>query len=178
MKKLIATGAFASLFWGILTSILYKTLGSGVYLSLAITFLTTFYHFAMRILVACIITVLRKNKAETDILSFRLNAFEKSFYKAIKLQNWKAYAPTFRKELFSLKKNPLQSIYHNMTNAEISHGLIVPLSFLPLIFSKPLNGFVPFFITSVLAACFDLQFVFIQRFNKERLSKLIAKKSA
>ena len=62
---------------------------------------------------------------------------------------------------------------HNMINAEIGHELIVALSFLPILLSKPLDGFVPFVIMSVIAAAFDMQFVFVQRYNRARISKFI-----
>ena len=75
--------------------------------------------------------------------------------------------------MFNIKNNSYKAVMHNMINAEIGHELIVILSFLPILLSKPLDGFIPFTITSVIAAAFDMQFVFIQRYNRARLSKFI-----
>ena len=62
-----------------------------------------------------------------------------------------------------------------MIDARIGHEIIAVLSFVPLLFSKPLDGTLPFLITSVLAAVFDMQFVLIQRYNTARISTIITK---
>ena len=64
-----------------------------------------------------------------------------------------------------------------MTNAEIGHALIVLLSFAPILLAKRLGGGAAFWITSVFAAAFDLQFVFIQRYNRARVSKIMQKQT-
>lgn len=172
MKKLIALCTAVSFMSGIASVILYKQFHNGLYLSLAITAFTTLYHFVMRIITACIVVFVRKNKTAADSAPFVISKSESDFYNKIRLKHWKKYAPTYNKSLFELKNNSYETIMHNMIDAEIGHALIVIFSFLPILLSKPLDGFVPFAVTSVIAAAFDMQFVFIQRYNRARLSKL------
>ena len=127
----------------------------------------------MRIAAGYIVVFVRKNKTAADSVPFRLSAAESNFYKKIKIKYWKKYVPTYNKALFNIKNNSYETVMHNMINAEIGHEFIVVLSFLPILLSKPLDGFVPFVITSVIAAAFDMQFVFVQRYNRARLSKFI-----
>ncbi len=173
MKKLIAVGTLISLLLGITSVILYKKFHDGFYISLAITAFTSLYHFVMRVVVACIVALVRKNKTAADSVPFLLGNAESNFYQKIKIKYWKKYVPTYNKALFNIKNNSYKAVMHNMINAEIGHELIVILSFLPILLSKPLDGFIPFTITSVIAAAFDMQFVFIQRYNRARLSKFI-----
>lgn len=72
-----------------------------------------------------------------------------------------------------MKQDGMETLYHNMINAQLGHEIIVLLSFAPLFLSKPLDGFLPFLITSVFAALFDLQFVMIQRYNRDRVSAIL-----
>lgn len=173
MKKLIGAVTIVSLVLGVLCAVLYKKLSADLYLSLAITFFTTFYHCIIRVIVAGLVVIFRMNKTRQDLSPFMLSKAEQDFYEKIKVKKWKKYAPTYKKKSFDIKNNSYQTVIHNMINAEIGHKIIVVLSFLPLLFSKPLDGFVPFLITSVLAAVFDMQFVIIQRYNRARLSKIL-----
>ena len=68
MKKLIAVGTLISLLLGITSVILYKKFHDGFYISLAITAFTSLYHFVMRVVVACIVALVRKNKTAADAL--------------------------------------------------------------------------------------------------------------
>lgn len=173
LKRIIAIGTAVSLLSGFASVILYKKFRDGFYISLAITSFTTLYHFAMRIAVGYMVVFVRRNKTAADSVPFRLRNAESNFYKKIKIKHWKKYVPTYNKALFNIKNNSYEAVMHNMINAEIGHELIVVLSFLPILLSKPLDGFVPFVVTSVIAAAFDMQFVFVQRYNRARISKFI-----
>ena len=169
LKKLITITSAVSLLLGLTGMLLYKKYANSVFLALTITFYTTFYHITMRIFVGYLVNIYRYNKK--DSLSFSLSRTEKTFYEKINIKHWKKYAPTYNKQSFSVKENSYAELMHNMRNAEIGHLIISILSFAPLLLSKPLDGFIPFFITSVLADVFDMQFVFIQRYNMSRLSR-------
>lgn len=173
MKKLIVIGSAISALGGILSVLIYNICGSVLAFSLTVTFFTTLYHFVMRILAARLVVIARKNK--TDDKNFKISEAEEKFYKIIGIKKWKKYAPTYDTRQFCLKDLTHDEIIHNMTNAEIGHGAIVVLSFVPILFSKAAGGFWAFLITSVLAAVFDLQFVLIQRFNKSRMSRIMEK---
>ena len=173
MKKLICIGTIVSFVLGIASCIIYANFTNGLYLSLAITFFTTFYHFIMRVIVASAVVLFRMNNTTRDLLPFRLGKKEQKFYGIIKVKEWKKYAPTYGKKSFDIRANSLETVMHNMINAQCGHTIIAVLSFLPLLFSKPLDGFLPFLITSVLAAFFDMQVVIIQRYNRANLSKIL-----
>ena len=57
--------------------------------------------------------------------------------------------------------------------AELGHETIVVLSFVPIVAGHWLGGYLAFIITSILAAMFDMMFVIMQRYNRQRILKLI-----
>ena len=80
--------------------------------------------------------------------------------------------PTFDPDSFDLKKHTFGEIVRATCIAEITHEIIMPLSFLPLL-AIPRYGAAPVFvITSILAAAFDGVFVIMQRCNRPRLVRL------
>ena len=168
MKKLVCTADVCSLVFGAVFEVLYGIFRSGICFSLAVTFFTAFYHITMRL-----VTGYAVNHIKAEKKPFKISAAEMRFYKIIKLRNWKGKVPTYKKEMFSFEKNSYDEIYRNMANAQTGHEIMVLLSFVPLLLSKALDGFVPFLVTSVIAAMFDMQFVFVQRYNRARLSKII-----
>ncbi len=170
MKKLVYTADICSLVFGALFAVLYGIFHSGICFSLAVTFFATFYHITMRLVIGYAVNCIKAEKKP-----FKISEAEMRFYKIIKLRSWKGKVPTYKKEMFSFEKNSYDEIYRNMRNAQMGHEIMVLLSFVPLLFSKALDGFAPFLITSVLAAMFDMQFVFVQRYNRARLSKIIYK---
>jgi hypothetical protein len=62
-----------------------------------------------------------------------------------------------------------------MCQSEIVHEIIFVLSFMPILaiiwFGEPLA----FIITSILSALFDLMFVIMQRYNRNRILRLKAR---
>ena len=153
----------------VLFVVLYRAKHYDALLSLAITFGTTFYHFAMRLLVGALVP----RRFDYRKGWFRPAKWEPALYKAMRLKKWKAELPTYNPRLFSIQENSLEQILCNMCQAEVVHEVIILLSFLPIAFSSVFNGFVEFLITSVLAAGFDLLFVMLQRFNRPRIEKLM-----
>ena len=66
----------------------------------------------------------------------------------------------------------------NCCISEAVHEVIVLFSFVPLLFTLLLGAFPVFLITSVLAAAFDSYFILMQRYNRPRLVRILAKKEA
>lgn len=62
-----------------------------------------------------------------------------------------------------------------MCQAELVHETIIILSFVPLFAVIFFDSFWVFFITSAAAAIFDLLFVIIQRYNRDRIVKIASK---
>lgn len=175
MKKLIGIGLVLSFVLACVSCVLYLSFHRGLYFSLAVTFFTTFYHFAMRIIVAIFVTYFRSGKTTEDGRPFQIGKHEAAFYKLIHIKTWKQNAPTYNQALFVVTRGSYTTLCHNMANAQIGHSYMVVFSFAPLLFSKAIDGFWPFFITSVLAALFDMQFVMIQRYNRARVSRIRSK---
>ena len=148
---------------------LYRALSHNILLSLAITFGTTFYHFAMRLLVGALVPKGFDHRRRW----FQPAKFEPALYRILGLRRWKVKLPTYHPGSFSLQENSMEQILNNMCQAEVVHEIIILLSFLPIAFSAVLDGLVAFVITSFLAAGFDSLFVMLQRFNRPRIEKLM-----
>lgn len=149
-------------------------------LSLAITFGTFLYHFAMRLLVGCSVDRIKRNKADYTRAWYQLRSFEIGLYRFLKVKKWKGKMPTYDPTLFDPKLHSWDEIAQAMCQAELVHEIIIVLSFLPLTAAIPFGSFGVFLITSILAACFDLCFVIMQRFNRPRVLRCVrlAKKSS
>jgi len=149
-----------------------------VFLSLAITSGTVFYHFFMRLLVGHAINSLLHNQTDYRKKWFRPLAFEKKLYSFLKVKKWKRNMPSYDPSLFSAELHTPEEIVQAMCQAEIVHEVIILLSFLPLVFSLWFDSFWVFFVTSLLSACFDLLFVIMQRYNRPRLLRIIDRKKS
>lgn len=168
VMKLTAVGA------AVLT-VLFAMLGLK---SAAITFGTTCYHFSMRLAVGAVIDLLMHNRANCYAPWFVQKKWEPRLYKLLRVKKWKGRFPTYDPSLFDARLHSISEIAQATCQAELVHEVIVVLSFLPLLAAVPFGSFPVFLITSLAAACFDLIFVIMQRFNRPRLLKLIKKVDA
>ena len=80
--------------------------------------------------------------------------------------------PTYEPALFDPALHTWDEIAQAMCQSELVHETIVLLSFLPVAASIWLGDLPVFLITSVQAACFDLSFVLIQRYNRPTILRL------
>lgn len=145
--------------------------------STVISFGTTCYHFAMRLLIGAIVPPLL-HSVRHDHWWFRQRGFEPGLYQKLNVRNWKGGLPTYDPSQFSLKENTLPQVVHNMCVAEVVHEVIILCSFLPLLLAIPFGTFPVFLITSLAAALFDSIFVIAQRYNRPRLVRILNKKEA
>ena len=143
-------------------------------LPVAISTGTTFYHFAMRLIVGGIVPRLMLHPRHHKW--FAQKSFEPKLYKMLRVKHWKDHMPTYHPASFSLQENTLEQIVNNCCVSEAVHEFIVLLSFLPILFTVFWGAFEVFFITSILAAAFDCCFAIIQRYNRPRLVRILAKK--
>ncbi len=174
-QKLIYFSAAASAIFAVACLAAYANLGSDLFYSLAVTFCAILYHIIMRMAVVAAVTAVRTGRS--DDFAFELGRGEQIFYKAVRTKSWKNRVPTYNPSLFEVKGGNLPALAHNMRNAEVGHTVIAALSFLPMSFSGIFGGFAAFAVTSVLAALFDLQFVFVQRYNRARVCRIIRAES-
>ena len=155
--------------------VLYLTLQHRILLTLSISFGTFSYHFLMRLIVGAVVNAVMHNKADYRSRRYRLSEFEKKLYGFLKVKQWKGKMPTYDPSLFSLKLHTPGEIAGAMCQAEVVHEIIAVLSILPLFLVPFFGEFAVFFVTSLLASAFDMMFVIMQRYNRERVIKLVDK---
>lgn len=143
-------------------------------LSVYVTLLTTFYHFAMRLVVGETVTAIYKNRElNSNSFGFRIRGYEQRLYELLHVKRWKTKVITAKPEQFDLRKIGPKAVLHNMLQAELVHRIIMVLSFLPLLLILPYGVPGVFISTSVVACLFDGVFVIIQRYNRPRIMKLL-----
>jgi len=174
IMKLLAV-IFTVGFLGI--TIAYKTTGNSSLFPVAITFGTCSYHFLMRFIVGYGINTAYHNRMDYHKTWFQPRKWEKGIYNKIKVKNWKDKMPTYDTDTFSFELHSMEEIIMAMCQSEVVHEIIVVLSFVPLLFSVWFESFAVFFITSLLAAAFDMMFVIMQRYNRPRLVRILQRKN-
>ena len=172
MKSATAAMALAT----VVLAIAYHFFPKDWVLSAAITTGTTFYHFAMRLMVGAIVP--RCVHEPMKRYWFHQKSFEPQLYAALRVKQWKDHMPTYDPASFSLRQHCMEEIVHNTCVSEAVHEVIVLLSFIPLLFTFLWDAFPVFLITSALAAAFDSCFIIMQRYNRPRLLHILKKRKS
>lgn len=176
MVKILKIVPAVSLIATLVFSILYKNNSLKILLSLAITCGTVTYHFLMRFLVAFMYNSVMHNKADYRKCWYQVGKYEKTLYEKLKVKKWKNMMPTYDPDIFDPEQHTWDEIAQASCQAELVHETIVVLSFVPVIAGVWFGGYPVFIITSILAALFDMLFVMIQRYNRQRIMKLVNRK--
>lgn len=158
-------------------SALYLKTACDVFLSLSITFGTISYHVTMRLLVGFLFRSVIQNRADYSKRWYQVGKHEMAVYEKLNIKSWKHRMPTYDRTLFDPRVHSWNEIAQAMCQAELVHETIVLLSFLPVVEGIWFGAYAVFIITSLLAACFDLLFVMMQRYNRQRVMKLLKHKS-
>ncbi len=169
----ILTAAFAAA-W-LLSAVLLRIFDAEIFSVLAITFATTFYHFAMRLCVGYGVDRIMGNQANPDSRWFRIRQWEPGLYKRLGVRSWKMRLPTYSPANFSPRERTWRQIVMAGCQAEVVHTLIAALSFLPVAAGVWFGAWAIFILTGVFAAGFDLLFVILQRYNRPRLLRMAQK---
>lgn len=177
MKKKTFLMTLISLIGLLAAALVYRFTGNRGAFSAAITFGTIFYHFAMRLTVGFLIDAVYHNHMDYTKKWFQEKAFEGKLYEKLKVKKWKKRLPTFTPQYFNLNSRSVEEIVQATCQAEIVHEVILPLSFVPVIFSVWFGSLGVFLITSCISFLFDGIFVIIQRYNRPRLIRLINRKN-
>lgn len=143
--------------------------------SMAITFGTTLYHFAMRLAVGCAVNSRLHNHVDYTKKWFQQRSFEPKFYEAIRIKKWKRHIPSYNPTDFLLEKHSVDYVIQATCQSEIVHEIIMVLSFVPVLFSVWFGAELVFLITSCISFVVDGVFVILQRYNRPRLIRLIKK---
>lgn len=177
MIKVLKIGPVIFLTATIVSAVLYKITLGGVFLTLAITFGTTAYHFIMRWLVAFIYDFIMDNKADYRKRWYQVGQREKRLYEKLRVKRWKRHMPTYNPDLFDPRKRTWDQIAQTTCQAELGHETIAVLSFVPIMAGIWFGEYLVFICTSIVAAVFDLMFAVMQRYNRQRIVALLARHS-
>lgn len=173
MSKVMKTLAFVFLAGTVIFIISYQVTSVEILLSLAITFGTFAYHFIMRLLVGLVYNLVMRNRADYTKRWYQIHNFEKVIYEKLKVKKWKNKMPTYDSDIFNPKLHTWDEIAQAMCQAELVHETIVILSFVPIAAGIWFGAYPVFILTSIFAAMFDMMFVMMQRYNRQRIIRLV-----
>lgn len=175
MKRLMLTlAAISSALFGLFLA-LHLVASSALTLALCITFGVCAYHFLMRLSVGYIIHAVFRNRMNVNRRWFRSLRFEAGLYARLGVGKWKRYLPTYAPDTFSPREHSWEELAQATCQAEVVHEVIMVLSFVPLALIPRFGSAAVFILTSVMAACIDLAFVILQRYNRPRILTLARK---
>ena len=89
MVKFLKAAPVVFLAGTIAAVVFYQRTSSEIWLTFAITFGTTTYHFIMRWVVAFIYNSIMHNKADYRKRRYRVSEAEKKFYEKLRVKKWK-----------------------------------------------------------------------------------------
>ena len=141
-----------------------------------ITAFTIMYHLWLRIIFGNISRAFQAKLKYTQKW-FKERKFEPSIYKMLKVKKWKDKALTYNPELFSLKDYSLEEVANTMCKAEVDHWINEIISLSTIAFGLIWGKTWIFVITAICACVFDAQFIVIQRYNRPRIVRVLAKKN-
>lgn len=173
MKKKMISATVLLLIGLLVSAVVYRLIGSGFFFSLAITFGTAFYHFAVRLAVGLSIDAKYHNRMDYTKPWFQEKSFEPKLYQKLQVKKWKKYLPTFTPEEFDLKSRSVEQVVQAMCQSEVVHEVNMPLSLIPILSSVWFGSLGVFLLTSCAAFAFDGIFVIMQRYNRPRLLRLL-----
>ena len=131
----------------------------------------------MRLLVGLAFRIAMQNQADYKKRWYQVGRHEMSIYEKLNIKNWKCRMPTYDRTLFDPRLYTWKKIAQAMCQAELIHETIALLSFLPIVAGIWFGAYLVFIVTSVLAAGCDMLFVMIQRYNRQRIMKLLERES-
>ena len=176
MKKTLNGSAIISLLLTIVLFAWYSCTFNKILLSLAITFGTIAYHLIMRLLVGLVFDLTMNNKADYKKRWYQVSCWEMSLYEKLRVKKWKGKMPTYEVSQFDPKKHTWEEIIQAMCQAELVHETIAVLSFMPILAGIWLGDYLVFIITSFVAAMVDMSFVIMQRYNRQRITKIMSRR--
>ena len=133
------------------------------------------YHFAMRLAVGTVVNLIMKNKADHTRFWFREKAFEKKLYRLLRVRRWRQYVPTYDPDTFDIRQKGRKELVGATCQAEVVHEVIMALSLLPIILIPFLGGVAALIATSLLSMLIDSVFVVLQRYNRPKLVRAMAR---
>lgn len=145
-------------------------------LTFFLTAATFFYHFVMRLFVGYVLEKVWFGRLCAESRWFREKPFERKLYAWLRLRKWKGRLPTYQPEKFDFQKVGIEGLIENGLQAEAVHETIAALSFLPVLLYFVTFDWVDLLVylaTGLAAACIDLLFACLQRYNRFRLLRVL-----
>lgn len=173
MARIMKLSASASALLTTLFAVLHRYTHIDILLVPAITFGTTTYHLAMRLLVGFLIDCILHNRVDYHRKWFGVSPMEQKIYRLLNVKKWKGKMATYDPSVFDPTKHSWAEIAQATCQAELVHEIIIVLSFVPLFAAIPFGEPWAFIATSICAAIYDALFVIMQRYNRPRIIKLI-----
>ncbi|MDO4731990.1 MAG: hypothetical protein Q4B50_00540, partial [Bacillota bacterium] len=121
MAKMMKCMALCASLPALLFAFLHLHFRGDIFLSLAISFGTTAYHFCMRLLVGQLLLKLPEACLSSQRKCFQPLPFEEVLYKRLHVSSWKDKMPSYAPENFSLQKHSLEELAREMCRAELVH---------------------------------------------------------
>ncbi|MCQ2612107.1 MAG: hypothetical protein MJ183_00710 [Treponemataceae bacterium] len=103
---------------------------------------------------------------------FNQSEREKSFYKKIRVKQWKDKFPTYDAKMFAVNSASKEKLIKLMIQSENVHLLLFFLSFVPVVLGNRFGHRGAMILLSFIIAACHVPFVIIQRFNIPRVVAL------
>ena len=132
----------------------------------------------MRQLVALAFHTAMGNRADYRKRWYQVGRREMVLYGKLRVKKWNRRMPTYDPAQFDLRRHTWEEIAQAMCQAELVHETIAVLSFLPIAAGARFGAYPVFIVTSILAAPFDMLLVMMQRYNRQRIMRLLERERA
>lgn len=173
MKKFILSFSLTMAALTAIFAAMYRQSGRQTDLSFAIVFGIVAYHFCVRLLIVVLFKNFMDNRADWSKRWYQIRHWEKRFYQLIHVKQWKQKMPIYEPQSFDPAVRTWDEIVQAMCQAELVHETNVVVSFVPIVFGLWVGALPLFVMTSLLGAVSDLLFVFIQRYNRPRVIRMM-----
>lgn len=128
------------------------------------------YHFGLRILFG---EITKRFNFDYNNRFFLQKPFEKKIFRILKVRKWKDKVLTFDPEAYDFKNRTLDELATTMCKSETDHWINEIISVLSVFFALLWGCFPVFLIQMIVAMLFDLQFIFVQRYNRPIVLRLM-----
>ena len=171
MYRLIACGVILTLIcFGLYYGAIFT---NSILLWVGVTAFTVTYHLWMRIILG---NVTKLFSIRYTHPWFAQHPVEPTLYRLLRVKRWKDKVLTYNPELFSLTDYTLDEVANTMAKAETDHWVNQLISLSTILFGLIWGEVWIFALTALFAMAFDGQFIVIQRYNRPRILRIMAKK--
>lgn len=135
------------------------------------------YHLAAWILSAIVVVGIMRNRADDSCFWFREWPWEARFYRFLKIREWKRLLPTYAPQFYDFATVPQDELLGVISQTEVVHCVAAVMVMLSL---AGIRWFGHAGIIATIAALdflVNVVYIFLQRYNRMRLRKLIDRSS-